>query len=57
MKVFISPEIYERLKQYSDVVGSSPVQAANEALADWLDTIGTARVESVIEKMSNVRPN
>lgn len=37
---------YARLKQYSDLTGVSIARAVNDALSDWLDTVGAARLEA-----------
>jgi hypothetical protein len=39
-------DVYEKLRVYAEGTDKSITNALNEALDDWLDTIGAARLEA-----------
>lgn len=45
--VRLSAEVLERLREFSEVTGVPMARAADEALADWLDTTGYARMQAL----------
>jgi hypothetical protein len=44
----VDEDVYEKLKLYAKVTDKSITQSLNEALDDWLDTIGMAHVDRVL---------
>jgi hypothetical protein len=45
--IAVSPEVHAYLVKYCKTTGVAMKHAANEALMDWLETIGTARIEAL----------
>lgn len=45
--VLIDAATYQRLKSYSELTGVPVAKVAREALADWMDTVGAARMEAL----------
>lgn len=45
--VKISEEVYQKLDQYCESTGVPRVRVMEEALSDWLDTVGQARIEAL----------
>jgi hypothetical protein len=42
----VSVDVYDKMKSYSGAMGSTATKVVEEALEDWLDTVGVARLES-----------
>lgn len=45
--VMVPIDVYDKLKSYSKCTGSTATAAIVEALEDWLDTVGQARLEAL----------
>lgn len=58
--ILVSTDIHARLEQYSRTTGVSIAHATNEALDDWLATVGAARQQAfkpgkeILQARSNV---
>jgi hypothetical protein len=48
-QITISTEVFEALLNYAIAAEMTPSEAGDEALQDWLETIGTARLEDIAE--------
>jgi hypothetical protein len=46
----ISPEAHAKLKKYAQLTGQSISGAVAEIVDDWMETIGTARVETIMDR-------
>lgn len=44
--VLVPREVYEKLKQYSQVTGASMTHAVNEAIEDFVETTASSRMEA-----------
>ena len=45
--VMVSVDVYDKLKSYSKCVGKPSTHIIEEALEDWLWTVGDARLEAL----------
>ena len=45
--VAVDPEVYISLKEYSEQTHVPITEVVAEALTDWLETVGAARLESI----------
>lgn len=43
----VNSEVYVQLKTYSEAVGIPASRVIEEALGDWLETVGIARLEAL----------
>jgi hypothetical protein len=50
LRLKIPSALHYKLSLYADLKNKSLAEAAHEALTDWLDTIGTARLECAIDR-------
>lgn len=47
--VNVPGEVYEKVAEYSKLTGVPVTKVTVEALSDWLDTVGAARMEAIAE--------
>lgn len=54
--VKVNREVYDKVKQYSTITGIPAARVISEALSDWLETTGEARLDALTVISSKIVP-